>query len=138
MKLADPLPQSIKTRVKWPEYSPKNLKFIQCNKTDHILADGELIARRLRIIYTPGHDTECVSFYDEETKSLFTGDSVQERDAVGKHDAAGVAFYNDLPSYVHTFETLEKINAENIFAAHDFKPYGFSAKGRKMFRRFLM
>ena len=131
MKLSDPLPHSIKTRAKWPEHSPKAPKLIQCNKTDRILDDGELIAGRLRIIYTPGHDTECVSFYDEETSSLFTGDSVQEHGTVGKHDAAGVAFYKDLPAYIHTLETLEKRNAENLFAAHDFKPYGFSAIGRK-------
>ena len=136
-KLADPLPHSIKTRAKWPEYSPKAPGFIQDNRTDIILKDGDMLGGRLRIIYTPGHDTECVSFFDTETRSLFTGDSLQEYGTIGEHDAAGVAFYKSLPDYRRTLELLKACEAENIFAAHDFKPYGFCAIGRESAERML-
>ena len=136
-KLADPLPYSIKTRAKWPEYSPKAPSFIQDNQTDLVMKDGDILAGRLKLICTPGHDTESVSYYDTETKSLFTGDSLQELGTIGERDAAGVAFYKDLPAYEQSLEKLQAYNAENLFAAHDFQPYGYCAKGRVEVDKFI-
>lgn len=136
-KLANPLPHSVKTRAKWPEHSPAAPSFIQENRTDVVIEEGDTIAKRLKLILTPGHDTESVSFYDLKTNSLFTGDSLQEHGTVGERDAAGIAFYKDLPAYLETLRKLSRYNAENLFAAHDFKPYGFAATGRTAVKSFI-
>ena len=46
-------------------------------KTDFILEEGDVIAGRLRLVASPGHDDDCVCFYDIPTKTLISGDSLQ-------------------------------------------------------------
>ena len=46
-------------------------------KVDKWLKPNEIIdlgARKLQVIYTPGHTTESISLYDKKNKILFTGD----------------------------------------------------------------
>ena len=42
----------------------------------------------LRVIPTPGHTSGCVSLYHEESKSLFTGDTLF-RESIGRTDLPG-------------------------------------------------
>ena len=136
VKLADPLPYSIATRAKWPEHSPKPPQYIPAHKADLVLKEGDVLAGRLQIVHTPGHDTECISLLDTQTNSVLTGDSVQ---AFGMHgvDGAGLAFYKDLPAYRKSMEKLELLKVDNIFFSHDFRPFGYAARGRDEVRTML-
>ena len=51
----------------------------------------------LRVIPTPGHTPGCVSLYHEESKSLFTGDTLF-RESIGRTDLPG----GDYPTIMHS------------------------------------
>ena len=56
----------------------------------------------LRVIATPGHSNGCVSLYHEESKSLFTGDTLF-RESIGRTDLPG----GDYPTIMQSI--LKKI-----------------------------
>ena len=76
-KVADPVPYAIETRTKFPEHSPAPQCYLKGVPVDRVLEDGEVVAGRLQEIHTPGHDDDCVCWYDIPTKTLITGDSLQ-------------------------------------------------------------
>ena len=51
----------------------------------------------LKVIATPGHSKGCVSLYHEESKSLFTGDTLF-RESIGRTDLPG----GDYPTIMHS------------------------------------
>jgi glyoxylase-like metal-dependent hydrolase (beta-lactamase superfamily II) len=129
-KFIDPLTYSRRTREKYPAYSPKTPAFIPSCKPDFILREGDILAGRLIVYSTPGHDTECISLLDTKTNTLLTGDSLQ---LCGTHSAAGrnLSFYKDLQAYLSTIEKIRKLAPENIFTSHDYEPEGFAFRGRE-------
>ena len=135
-KVENPLPYSVATRAKWPEHSPKPPKSIPGHKPDLVLKEGDVLAGRLQIIHTPGHDTECISLLDTQTNSILTGDSIQAFGMTGV-DGAGMAFYKDLPAYRKSMDKIQMLNVENIIFSHDFRPFGYAARGREEVRTML-
>ena len=111
-KFVNPLFYSIKTRAKYPEYSPKPPESLPSLTPDLVLHDGDTLMDRIRIFSTPGHDTECISILDLKTNSLMTGDSLQFG---GTRSASGsdIAFYKDLPVYRATIEKIRNIAPDN-------------------------
>lgn len=135
-KVEHPLPYSIATRARWPEHSPKPPKEIPGHKPELVLKEGEVLAGRLQVLHTPGHDTECISLLDTQTNSVLTGDSIQVFGMTGP-DGAGMAFYKDLPAYRKSIEKIEMLNVDNIIISHDFRPFGYAAMGREEVRTLL-
>ncbi len=135
-KIADPLPHSIKTRVKYPAFSPKPPKEFPGHTPELVLKEGEVLSGRLQVLHTPGHDTECISLLDLKTNSVLTGDSLQAFGMTGP-DGAGMAFYKDLPAYRRSIEKVELLKVENIITSHDFRPFGYAAMGRDAVRTYL-
>lgn len=129
-KLKNPLFYSRETRAKFPENSPKAPDYIEPVDTDLVVHDGMILANRVKVFATPGHDTECISLLDLKTNSLLTGDSLQFG---GTRSNAGsdIAYYKDLAAYRESIERIRAIGAENLFASHDYQPAGFAFFGRK-------
>jgi len=75
-KIEDPVPYAIATRTKFPANSPAPQSFLQGVKVDIALEDGDVLANRLKLIHTPGHDDDCVCWLDLPTGTLITGDSL--------------------------------------------------------------
>lgn len=84
---------------------------------DLVLKDGDSLGD-LRIVHTPGHDTDAVSLFDERTGTLFSGDALQGRGT----RSSGVAFYQDLEAYLASLDTVEKLAPRRILAGHPFIP----------------
>ena len=124
-KVADPVPYAIQTRTKFPEHSPAPQCYLQGVAVDRILEDGDVIAGRLQVIHTPGHDDDCVCWYDLPTKTLITGDSIQANGT----PAQGVGFYKDLQAYLASVARLQKLGAEHILCGHEYDKIGFSIHG---------
>ena len=103
-KVADPVPYAIETRTKFPEHSPAPQCYLKGVPVDRVLEDGEVIAGRLQVIHTPGHDDDCVCWYDIPTKTLITGDSLQGNGT----PAQGVGFYKNLEQYLSSLQKLQR------------------------------
>lgn len=118
-KLHDPLKYSKLIRATFPENSPAAPAVLEGVQEDKMLADGEIIAGRLQLVTTPGHDDDCVCFYDLETKSLITGDSLQGNGTASQ----GTALYMSLPDYRESLTKLKAMDIHNVISGH---PYLFS------------
>ena len=92
---------------------------------DQVLKDGDVIAGRLQVIHTPGHDDDCVCWYDLKTKTLITGDSLQGNGT----PAQGVGFYKDLDAYLSSVRCLQQLNAEHILCGHEYDKIGWNIRG---------
>lgn len=124
-KVQDPVPYAIETRTRFPEHSPAPQCYLQAVAVDQILEDGGIIAGRLQVIHTPGHDDDCVCWYDIPTKTLITGDSLQGNGT----PAQGVGFYKNLEQYLATLDKLQQIPIENIICGHDYDEIGWNITG---------
>ena len=132
-KIENPVPYAIETRTKFPEHSPAPQCYLQGVPVDRILEDGDIIAGRLQVIHTPGHDDDCVCWYDLKTKTLITGDSLQANGT----PAQGVGFYKDLDAYLATVTRLQQLGAENILCGHEYDKIGWDIRGAEAVARAL-
>ena len=124
-KVADPVPYAIETRTKFPEHSPAPQCYLQGVPVERVLEDGEVIAGRLQVIHTPGHDNDCVCWYDIPTKTLITGDSLQGNGT----PAQGVGFYKNLEEYLASLQKFQQMPIENIICGHEYDEIGWNISG---------
>jgi len=124
-KVREPLKYSKIIRAKYPDYSPPPPPVLRGVTPDRYLADGERIAGRLRLVHTPGHDSDTVSWLDEPSGSLICGDSLQANGTASQ----GIGFYQSLPEYRETLRRLRQMNLTNIIAGHEYLPIGATALG---------
>ena len=124
-KVENPVPYAIETRTKFPEHSPAPQSYLQGVPVDRVLEDGEVIAGRLQVIHTPGHDDDCVCWYDIPTKTLITGDSLQGNGT----PAQGVGFYKNLDQYLASLEKLQAMEIENMVCGHEYDEIGWNISG---------
>lgn len=132
-KVADPVPYAIETRTKFPEHSPAPQCYLQGVTVDRVLEDGEIIAGRLQVIHTPGHDDDCVCWYDLKTKTLITGDSIQGNGT----PAQGVGFYKNLEEYLGSVKKLQQLEIENMICGHEYDGIGWNITGKDAVRNAL-
>ena len=125
-KVENPVPYAIATRTRFPEHSPAPQCYMKGVKVDKILADGDMLGNRLQVIHTPGHDDDCVCWYDRETKTLITGDSLQANGTI----CQGVGFYKDLVGYRAALLRLLGMDVEAILCGHDYDGIGWLIQGK--------
>lgn len=125
-KVADPVPYAVKIRTRFPEYSPLPQSQLRGVPVTRVLKDGEMLGERLQVIHTPGHDDDCICWYDVKTKTLITGDSLQANGTV----CQGIGFYQDLPGYCRTLLRLQEMDVETILCGHDYDGIGWRIHGR--------
>lgn len=68
------------------------------SKVDFIIEDGselDLGAVKLKVFSTPGHSNDSLTFFDKESRTLFTGDVIPQ--------------WNDLPIYDNYYELKESL-----------------------------
>ncbi len=131
--LRDPASNAIRIRTKFPEYSPAPQSYLKGVEPVKTLEDGALLADRLRLIATPGHDYDCVSWLDTETGTLITGDSLQANGTPSQ----GIALYMSLPDYEHTLDKLAKYDISTILPGHDYDGMGALIEGAENAREAL-
>ena len=132
-KVENPVPYAIETRTKFPEHSPAPQSYLQGVPVDRVMEDGEIIAGRLQVIHTPGHDDDCVCWYDIPTKTLITGDSLQGNGT----PAQGVGFYKSLDQYLASLNKLQAMEIDHIVCGHDYDGIGWNVDGVEAVRKAL-
>lgn len=124
--LRDPAKEAIRIRTKFPDDSPPPQSYLKGVEPDRILAEGEALDGRLAPIGTPGHERDCVCWYDRETKTVFTGDSLQANGT----PTQGIGFYQSLPDYRRTLAKLKTLDIENIVCGHEYAGIGDVIRGK--------
>jgi len=125
-KVEDPVPYAIATRTAFPGYSPPPQSSLQGVAVDMALADGDILANRVQLVHTTGHDDDCVCWLDLPTGTLITGDSLQANGTI----CQGVGFYKSLPDYLYTLDKLEKLPIRSILCGHDYEGIGYWICGK--------
>ncbi len=67
----------------------------------------------LKCIHTPGHSSDSISVFDQQTNSIITGDSL-----MGDGVANTFPQYDNFSEYCHSITDIRKMNVNNIFTAH--------------------
>ncbi len=96
------------------EFISKNLSYPK--GPDETLADGDTVEDEdfcLRVVATPGHSEGSVSFFEENTRTLFSGDALQ-----GNGQNGNAPYYNDAESYLQSVDILDALQPENIYQGH--------------------
>ncbi len=118
--LTDPASNAVRIRTKFPRYSPAPQSWLRGVEPTLVLKDGEVLEGRLKLIHTPGHDGDCVCWYDIPTGTLITGDSLQGNGT----PTQGIGFYQSLSQYRSSVEKLKRIGAKNIILGHEYDGLG--------------
>jgi glyoxylase-like metal-dependent hydrolase (beta-lactamase superfamily II) len=80
-------------------------------------ADGDSVPAgddRLKVLYTPGHSPDHLSFWHEETGSIFSGDLVARGTSVMIHTSRG----GNLAQYLRSLERLLSLEPRVLLPAH--------------------
>ena len=118
--LTDPAANAVRIRTKFPEHSPAPQSWLRGVEPTVTLRDGEVLEGRLKLIHTPGHDSDCVCWYDLQTETLITGDSIQGNGT----PTQGIGFYQSLSDYRASLEKLKRIGAKNLILGHEYDKLG--------------
>ncbi len=117
-KMRDPLKYNRLIRAAFPEHSAPPAPVLDGVEPDRLLQDGDCVCG-LRMLPTPGHDTDCVSWLDPATGTLLTGDSLQGNGTATQ----GCALYMDLPAYEASLRRLLREPISRIVMGHPFFPW---------------
>lgn len=131
-RLREPLVYSKKIRAAFPAYSPPAPSVLEGLEPDRLLKDGDTLGP-LRLLHTPGHDTDACCYFDERTQTLITGDSLQLNGTVSQ----GCALLMDAEGYKRTLARLVRMDIRNIVCGHPYLPLGAEALGREAASAYL-
>lgn len=131
--LRDPAANAVRIRTKFPADSPAPQSWLKGVLADVVLRDGEVLENRLKVFSTPGHDRDCVCFYDIPTKTVISGDSIQGNGT----PTQGIGFYQSLQDYTDSIERLKREEIDNILCGHEYDGIGDVISGRGNVRKAL-
>ncbi len=103
-------------------------KFLQYQKPDVIVHDGDILFNNLEIIWTPGHSFGHICIFDEKRKFVFSGDHILSRITphIGNFIIPGNMaekykdhdFNNILKHYLASLDKIDNLKSKIIFPAH--------------------
>lgn len=98
-------------------------------RADGAVEDGDVLevpGRHLRVLHTPGHTGGSISLYDEDTRALFTGDTLlpMVHPGIGLGGATDTRRTNPLAQYFESLDRLAQLDAGMVHPGH-----GYSFRG---------
>jgi len=100
-------------------------------KVEKKLKEGDKIIlgnMNLEVLYTPGHSPGSICLYNEESKSLFSGDLIFAGGGIGRTDFYG----GDAGQLVESIIRIGKLDVENLYPGHGEYVTGNAKKHIKM------
>lgn len=123
-----PLSERVKLYASlWPQRNLGNGEAIQ---PDGVLNDGDWLpipGRRVRVLHTPGHTEGSICLFDEDSRSVFTGDTLLPmiHPGIGLGGASsGQDRTNPLAAYFASLDRLAQLDAVMVHPGH-----GYSFRG---------
>ncbi len=86
-------------------------------KVDKKLVDGDIIDLgdiKLHVLYTPGHSKGSICLYEEESKSLFSGDTIFSHGGIGRTDFFG----GSSSELAESIRKIKKLPIRNLYPGH--------------------
>lgn len=117
-KLRDPLKFNKLIRAPFPKFSPPPSAGLRGIEPDFTFRDGENV-RGLKVIATPGHDSDCACFLDKASGTLVTGDSIQGNGT----ELQGCGLCMNLPGYRSALLRLIAEPVRTVVTGHAYLPW---------------
>ena len=130
-KLLNPAENAVRIRTKFPEDSPKPQGWLKGVRADITLNDGDVLDDNLILLHTPGHDDDCVCWYDIKTKTAICGDSLQGNGT----PTQGIGFYSNMNDYTKTLDKLSETDINQLVLGHCYDGIGDVITGRENVRQ---
>ncbi len=86
--------------------------------------DGEVLFSRFKILELKGHSSDCIGILDLKTKTLLSGDSLQQL-GVDKYKT----YLEDKKAYLDTVKKLRSTDIKKIIFSHNYEPFGWCVTG---------
>lgn len=132
-RMEDPLAYSKEIRARFPQDSAAPPAVLDGVQPDLLLKDGDMLGS-LRLLHTPGHDTDSCCYLEVNSGTLITGDSLQLNGTVSQ----GCALLMDGEGYFCSLKKLLHMEINNICAGHPYLPLGADATGAQASREYLL
>lgn len=129
----DPVSLAVRTRTAFPEFSPTPQSYLKGIAVDVIVKDAGSLTDHVSLVTTPGHDKGCVCWYERNTKTIITGDSLQ----CNGTPSQGIGFYQSLHAYRDSLRKLMAMDIENILCGHAYDGIGYWIQGKEECRNAL-
>lgn len=117
-KLRDPLKYNKRIRAPFPRHSPPPSAGLRGIEPDFTFRDGDVVGG-LKILHTPGHDSDCVCFLDTVSGTLIAGDSIQGNGT----ELQGCGLCMDLPGYRNALRRLLAEDVRTVICGHAYLPW---------------
>lgn len=131
-RMREPRAYSAQIRARFPGYAAGVPAVLDGAEPDLLLRDGDGLGP-LRLLHTPGHDTDSCCYLDERSQTLITGDSLQLNGTVSQ----GCALLMDAQGYDRTLEKLLTMEIHGIVCGHPYLPLGPGAQGTAQTEAYL-
>jgi glyoxylase-like metal-dependent hydrolase (beta-lactamase superfamily II) len=79
--------------------------------------DGDILdtgSARFRVLHVPGHSEGCICLWDEDGKSLISGDTVFSDGGIGRYDLPS----GELARLRDSIRRISKLGAKNLYPGH--------------------
>lgn len=87
------------------------LKPLKLSLLNEFIEIGE---EKLNVIHTPGHSQGSICLYEEQSKTLFSGDTIFADGGIGRWDLVG----GNYDALVNSIKNLAKLNVVNLYPGH--------------------
>ncbi|MEA5016289.1 MAG: MBL fold metallo-hydrolase [Candidatus Limiplasma sp.] len=131
-RIRDPKAYSRRIRERFPGHGAPVPQGLEGVEPGLLLQDGDRLLT-LRLVHTPGHDTDSCCYLEQRTGTLITGDSLQLNGTVSQ----GCALLMDAPGYGRTLRKLREMDIRNLLCGHPYLPLGDVALGPEAVREYL-
>lgn len=98
----------------YPGFTVEQYTFHAAEPTQ-VLNEGDVLDlgdRAFEVLHLPGHSSGCIALYDAKSQELFSGDVIYDGDLLDE------LHYSHIPSYIQTYERLQKLPVENVYPGH--------------------
>ncbi|MDD5602746.1 MAG: MBL fold metallo-hydrolase [Eubacteriales bacterium] len=124
-KMKNPLKYNKLIRARFPMHSSPPSVSLRGVDPDMLLDDGDIMCGFLKLVHTPGHDDDTVSWLDLRSQTLITGDTLQGNGT----PVQGISFYMYLDMYKATLKRLMDMKINNILTGHKYVPIDTAIEG---------